>query len=228
MTFPLRDHLGNIIPPGRVHHKLEYDPLGSAALPSWMTSSDATVTPVGAETGAPGLELYQSGPPWAQLNVGPGIMRDDRLVATSIRVEGLESLGAANYNAVALYLSNAANDDGVEAGSATNSTGSLTTAFARGTGTSNTIYSEHRLYRNLTDANLPDPAEQVYRGANFGLMVNWQTGQVFVFDGDQVVISYDASAILLTTGLVMPRIRFRANEGAKVRLSKVRLDSWYI
>lgn len=231
LPYPLRDHVGQIIPPGRVQQTLEWSGI-QGAFPSWLTTSDATFTPVAANAGVPGMRVEMTGAAWAQMNVGGDILRDDRLAATSLRVTGVQSLGGAgaeNWNTLYLHLENTASTDGAQVGSNCGSPNADDALIVRGvgTGTSGTIALPHRAYRNLTDANLADPPKQVFRTVNLGLMVNWQQKAVYVFDGDQVVGAYDGTTLLTTTGTITPRVRMKADVNHAMLISGVRLDCWY-
>lgn len=225
--YPLRDIAGNIITPGRLHLSKKWDAIDGEMPAEWLTNA-ISIYQTPAE-GVPGMIVYQSDAPNAEIAPITELLRTSDMSVTSIRIKGLQSRGGENFNAVYLNLDNTASDNGVLAFSTSNVLNSFTTAVARGVGTSNNIVSAHKLYRNLVDANLQDtvPAEQVFRSVDFGLMVNWQTKQVYVFDGDQVVLRYDATAILTTDGVINPRIRLRALSDTRLLVSAVEFDAWY-
>lgn len=226
--YPLRDAAGNIIKPGLLQTVKEWK--ASDDIPAWLTFVAATTEIITPDVGVPGIKIFQPGAPFAEIRPGGNILRDENLIATSLRVSAVTSLGVTNYNEMYLNLDNDTSTSGVLTLSEPRYADSYTRLIARGTGVSDSIYfTGHRLYRNLVDANLQatTPPEQVFRAADYGLMVNWQQKMAYVFQGNTAVGKHDISLSVTATGVLTPRIRFRANTLAPVLVSGVRLDNWY-
>jgi hypothetical protein len=93
MAF-MRDHLGNLIPPGRTHKILRWECWNDVALPSWLTSDQGTVTfpaPVSGASGIGKVRVTTGAVSGNQANIKLAFSIDPSVFAAMIfTVEGLQ------------------------------------------------------------------------------------------------------------------------------------------
>lgn len=228
----LRDIQGQIIKPGLVRKRLEWNPTTSATVPSFVSVAEGTAT-VSTWPGVPGVVL--AGIPGtttnAALDVGPAVERNYKLVASSIRAIGVDTMGDVGENSISLHLRNMDAADGAWTGFILESDGTKHSAnpYDEDSGATR-IRANHQGMQYSRRSVHRYPMQKSYNAADVGLFVSWENYTAYGMEGNDVVCMFNAEGLVpkyASALTVQPRISVRAPGSNRLRIARIVVDHWY-